>query len=153
MIKKLHLNSNDPYFTSKRVLELYTQLYDLYGDSFIFHIINMNDLSDKYLNLYINKEKNKIENDGSSNNFKIKSIEILAFNRSNKIEYLDAFENDYMPVRSKKCININFGKNLKNSNDGNIVISSPNQTGTKINIGKINKSKEVNYQHFHNIFL
>ena len=135
MVKKLQINSYNPNFTFKRIFELYSQLYDFYGDSFVFYVIHMNS--------YIAREK-QIRSDTSAYSFKMKSIEIRSSNCTNKIDYKDAFENSYIPVKSQKSITINFGKNLKASNNPINSLSIKACQVSKISIGKIKKFKEEN---------
>ena len=135
MVKKLQINSNNPNFTFNRIFKLYSQLYDLYGDSFVFHVIHMNS--------FVAREK-RIRSDTGVYSFKMKSIEICSSNCTIKIDYKDAFENSYMPVKSKKSFTINFGKNLKVSNNPVKSLSIKLCHVSKISIGKIKKFKEEN---------
>lgn len=117
-------SSNDQTYSSQKIWTLYKQLYELFGDSFLHQILNLDLIFDKYVEL-IRQQQNLSSNRLTNNNkpheqhqqqpFKLKyRLFENVRTEDNKISLVvDIFELDHCRFDREKRIEIKYGRSCE----------------------------------------
>lgn len=156
---KKNLIKRDDCFSNIKLFSLYSEIFEIYGDSFTNRLIDTN----LYLQIVNDFQKNcqdgnfNMENSDPKNNYSMRMRKVSYSKDSYKVNYSEAFERPQEFKFSRKTIQILYGKQTGKRDTNELMKKEAGQRLTRENkdvtIGKRRPYKDLSFNSSHFINL